>query len=60
MRSTMGGWLPEELIVNELTRPIGDFSSGAPFIGDALKAGTDGCEWALTNGNSDLTRIKPK
>lgn len=58
LRSMLGGFLPEELVVNHLLHPMANATANIPGVGTVVKAITGSCEHLLTNGNPDLTKLK--
>lgn len=59
MRSFMGGYTPEELVVNNVTTPVSNFAKEhlPAGLGAGTQAVMDACDHILTNKNADLIRL---
>lgn len=57
VRSMLGGYLVEEVIINKVLTPAASATANIPVLGPVVNSITSACSHLLTNGNPDLTKI---
>lgn len=58
MRALYGGYLLEETLIDKVLKPAAAVTQNVPVLGAIVQQISDSCTSILSNGNTDLTRLR--